>query len=50
MKFPAARIHYVENDADTRELVTMVLGSQNFHVYRHWKPGGRVRFSPGRIF
>jgi DNA-binding response OmpR family regulator len=32
MKSPAARILYVEDDADTRELVTMVLGRQHFHV------------------
>jgi two-component system, cell cycle response regulator CtrA len=32
MKAPTARILYLENDADTRELVTMVLGSQDFQV------------------
>jgi DNA-binding response OmpR family regulator len=32
MKPSTARIHYVEDDADTRELVTMVLGAENFQV------------------
>ena len=32
MKSPDARILYTEDDADTRELVTMVLGRENCQV------------------
>src|SRR5712671_3214873 len=32
MKFPDARILYAEDDADTRELVTVILGMQNCRV------------------